>query len=166
MKSRLFFCFVIVLNLVGPVLIQCPARPSGVDITASELAEHLGVFAWRIPAKALPDRFTAYLDVIKNGKHLPAESTFTFDRGGDFVVATHANEKGEILVTMSSGVQTISPRISLRTEDCTAKTPLPSQAGLGTYVLCGTYKTMPSGVMVANENLEDLVSGLVLHVEK
>jgi hypothetical protein len=67
MKILLLFSFA--------VWAACPLDAQASDITAPELARHLGVSTWRVPESKLPARFTVRLQKIRDGK-IDKESNF------------------------------------------------------------------------------------------
>jgi hypothetical protein len=59
----------------------CPLDAQASDITAPELARHLGVSTWRVPEFKLPARFTVRLQKIRDGK-IDKEGDYPLRDGG------------------------------------------------------------------------------------
>jgi hypothetical protein len=136
------------------------AIPSMPEPTSKEIADHLGIYKWFIPAHKLPGKISVSVAVIENGelRSMPTHG-FGLTTKGDLVICAH-EENGENIITISRGG--VLTRFT-RNGKFSSRHPLPRDAGVGTFLLCGEYKTSTEG-MHATGKIEDVVSGLALVV--
>lgn len=154
-----------ILALIGLVFsIRTPCAAAGPDVSASELATHLGISVWRVSADQLPPKYSAWVAIVKDGK---IEKEYTarvqFHRAGDLVVMAHDTPQG-VAVSLDSGdLRTSLTHNVLEVVGISFRHSLPKDAGVGTYVLCGDYP-FKNGERTGTGKIEDLDSGLVLQI--
>ncbi|MEA3187290.1 MAG: hypothetical protein QOD99_1120 [Chthoniobacter sp.] len=150
--------------LCAALLFCLPTKASGPDISASELAQHLGVYAWRIPAKNLPDKFTAWVDLVKDGRITQQYlGRVGFQRKGDLIILMHDTDRGIAISMRCGSLFTSLPNNALQAVACPIKHALSQDAGVGSHILCGDYPTKNGEIRVM-EKVKDLKSGLVLQI--
>lgn len=141
----------------------------GAAITASELAQHLGVSVWRISEAKLPKHFMVYFASVENGKLGPNSSGTGLQRDGDLVICAH-EENGKMMITAACGGSMTTPYINgLEIAPFPIQHEIGNQAALGPHLLFADYKLQsdaknPNGLKVATGKIEDATRGLVLVV--
>ena len=158
MKILLLFSFA--------ALAAFPLDAKASDVTASELAQHLGVSTWRVPESKLPARFMVRVQKVRDGK-IDKESNFpgfTFDRKGDLVICAH-EENGKIFMTLASGGTSMSPASKgIEGVSFMAKHKIDLKNPLGPHLLGGDYP-LRNGGRIATGKYQDATSGLVLFIQ-
>jgi hypothetical protein len=78
----------IIIIALCALLLPHLAFCSDQEITMTELARHLGISTWRIPADQLPDSFKVTLHHIKNGRLTKDYVLGQFKKHGDLLICT------------------------------------------------------------------------------
>ncbi len=154
-----------ILGLIGVALSCCtPGFAGSPDVSASELATHLGISVWRISADNLPPVYTAWVEIVQDGKVTKDYTArMQFHRKGDLLVMAHNTPQGVAISLDSGDLRTFRPHDALEVVSWSVGHSLPKDAGVGTYILCGDYP-LKNGKRTATGRIEDLDSGLVLKI--
>lgn len=155
--------------LASLLLITAPLRAS--DITATELAQHLGVSVWRIPHAKLPKQITVSLHEVRDGKLIKGGSNASFTLNGttDLVVCSH-EQGGKLIITVACGGAVVYPEITgMNTAPFAAKSEIYGPA-IGTHLLFADYSIVkdarnPLGREIATDKIGDVKRGIALMVQ-
>lgn len=134
-----------------------------VEITAADVARHLGIHFWKFDADKLPDHYSVALRVIKDGR-LTDQSigAFSFPDKGNLIIGVSPAPNGRVIPTISVGTSVAGvdearrPKVgmSVKHEHTTVTPEEP-------LVLCGDYRSDGKAI-VATGKIEDVTSGLAL----
>jgi hypothetical protein len=154
--------------LASLLLITAPVRAA--DVTANELAQHLGVSVWRIPHAQLPKRITVSIREVRDGKLADGGSaSWTLDATTDLVVCSHERD-GKMIVSIACGGGVAYPEITgMNTAPFTAKSEIEGPA-IGTHLLFADYPIVkdakyPLGLETDTGKIADVTRGIALVVE-
>ena len=159
MKNTLFISFICALLSVAHVAGAADA------FTASDLARHLHISHWQSEVSLPPHSFSISLWAIRNGKiGETLLGGFSTQEGQKFIIMASDSSYGTALTiilgnaTMSTPDSAKIPKISQ-----SVQLGLPTSVKAGSYVLAGDFKER-DGAIVATENAEDVISGLLLEI--
>jgi hypothetical protein len=152
-------------------LLLVTATVRATDITANELAQHLGVSVWRIPHAKLPKKITVSIREVRDGKLADGGSSaaFTLDGTTDLVVCSHEQD-GKMIVTFACGGAVVYPEITgMNTAPFATKSAINGPA-IGTHLIFADYPIIkdarnPLGREIDTDKIEDVKRGIAFVVQ-
>jgi len=134
------------------------------EVTAQDVARHLGIYFWKFDAASLPAKYSIALLEIEDGKITDRSiGGFSFPDTGDLVVGISIRD-GLLIPTISVGSSTGGISEKKRRKIGSGVKHSIDQVVVGVpVVICADYKS-DGNKIVATGKVEDVVSGLALLV--
>lgn len=153
------------LFLLTCATLAAPARAA--EVTATDVAKHLGIQFWKFEAASLPARYSVALLEVKDGE-IAAQRVIgpvLFPDKADMVVAISTTSEGLLVATINVGGSGARVPESRRLKVGTSMRQLISSITPGSpTLLCGDYYQPDKGRLVITGKIQDVESGLALLV--
>ena len=151
-----------IVLLITLLFVGVNSRSQASDVTADDVARHLGIHFWKFEAASLPTKYSVTLQEIEDGKITKRDlGGFLFTTTGELVIGISIQD-GLLLPTISVGSETWSINEKQRRKiGADVKHSIKKIVSGVPMVICASYKSKRNEV-VATGKVEDVVSGLAL----